>query len=105
MMILWNDKNRSMTWASGQTEVHLFTNLSTTPGMKIMKGKEQTAIPVFFQRWSPNPLLDNRTKVYRFIPMFPELGYLPPVDDLKSIPRKHPIRPPISFHHNLPKDA
>jgi hypothetical protein len=105
MMILWNDKNRGMTWASGQTEVHLFVDLGTTPGMKIMKRKEETTIPVFFQLRNPNPLLDNRTKVNRFIPMLPELGNLPPINDLKSIPGKHSVRPSISFHHNLPKDG
>jgi hypothetical protein len=105
MMILWNHKNRNMTWASGQTEVHLLVDLGTTPGMKIMKRKEETTIPIFFQLRNPNPLLDNRTKVNRFIPMLPELGNLPPVNDLKSIPGKHSVRPSISFHHNLPKDG
>jgi hypothetical protein len=105
MVILWNDEDRSMTRALGQTEVHLLVDLGTTPGMKIMKRKEETTIPVSFQRRSPNPFLDNRAKINRLVPMLPELGYLPPVDDLKSIPGKHSVRPPISFHHNLPKDG
>jgi len=72
--------------------------------MKIMKRKQKTAIPAFLQLRTPNPLLDNRTKVNSFIPVLPELGYLPPVDDLESIPGKHSGRPPISFYDDLTKD-